>query len=228
MEGTDKYQFVAGRQEHFSEPNKFFHCVSETLRNAPFKAVFIDVMEHCLKPAQIRDYSYYMTELGRWAKLAQHYEIALVMVTHTGKNAGQNYSDPIDHIIGSAGITAAADWILIMQKSQDGQAATLYSEGKMGAASEHSLKKKNGIFFEIDGLERDRLIQRKTAQYEIYECIKANSGIKQKQIVEKLNKQKQNVSRDIIKLLKNDYISGNPNDGYFAFTPPDYPDDTDD
>ena len=54
------------------------------------------------------------------------------------------------------------------------------------------------------------------------------SGIKQWQIVEKLNKQKQNVSRDITKLLKNDYISGNPNDGYFAVTLPDYPDDTDD
>ena len=43
-----------------------------------------------------------------------------------------------------------------------------------------------------------------------------------------LKKHKQNVSRDIIKLLKNDYITGNPNDGYFAVTPPDYPDDTDD
>ena len=59
------------------------------------------------------------------------------------------------------------------------------------------------------------------------QCMKANPGIKQKQIVEKLNKQKQNVSRDIIKLLKNDYITGNPNDGYFAAISPDYLDDTD-
>jgi len=228
LEATSEYQFVAGRKDHFSPPDKFYDNVSEALSMYPFKAVFIDVMEHCLKPAQVRDYSYYMNELGRWAKLAQHYEIALVMVTHTGKNAGQNYSDPLDHIIGSTGITSAADWILIMQKSEDGQAAMLHSEGKMGAASEFSLKKKNGIFFEIDGLERDRLIQRKTAQYEIYECIKANSGIKQKQIVEKLNKQKQNVSRDINKLINSDYITGNPSDGYFAVKPPDYPDDSDD
>ena len=35
----------------------------------------------------------------------------------------------------------------------------LYSDGKMGAASGFLLKKKNGIFFEIDGLiKRDRLI----------------------------------------------------------------------
>tara|TARA_B100001057_G_scaffold451020_1_gene493615 strand:- start:76 stop:1053 length:978 start_codon:yes stop_codon:yes gene_type:complete len=228
LEATSEYQFVAGRKDYFSSPDKFYDNVSEVLSMYPFKAVFIDVMEHCLKPAQVRDYSYYMNELGRWAKLAQHYEIALVMVTHTGKNAGQNYSDPMDHIIGSTGITSAADWILAMQKSEDGQGATLHSEGKMAAAKTFSLVKRNGIFYEIDGLERDRLIQRKTAQNEILECIKANSGIKQWQIVEKLNKQKQNVSRDIIKLLKTDYITGNPNDGYFAVISPDYPDDTDD
>ena len=54
---------------------------------------------------------------------------------------------------------------------------------------------------EVDGLERDRLIQRKTAQNEIFECIKANPEIKQKQIVEKLNKPKGNVSRDITKFF---------------------------
>ena len=98
----------------------------------------------------------------------------------------------------------------------------------MGKPTTFSMVKKNGIFYEIDGLERDRLIQRKTAQNEIFECIKANSGIKQKQIVEKLNKHKQNVSRDIIKLLKNDYITGNSNDGYFAVTPLDELDYSDD
>lgn len=221
LEGTDKYQFVAGRQEHFSEPNKFFHCVSETLRNAPFKAVFIDVMEHCLKPAQIRDYSYYMTELGRWAKLAAKHKIALLMVTHNGKNAAQYYPDPLDHIIGSAGITAAADWILIMQKSQDGQAATLYSEGKMGAASEHSLKKKNGIFFEIDGLEKERLIQRKPAQNKIREYVIANPGAKQVDIAKALKMDAGNVSRDCGKLTGDNYIYLTDN-GYFAT--PDNPD----
>ena len=97
----------------------------------------------------------------------------------------------------------------------------------MGAASEFSLVKRNGIFFEIDGRER-QAIQRKPAQNEIFECIKLNPRIKQKQIVEMLKKHKQNVSRDIIKLLRNDYITGNSNDGYFAVTPPDYPDETDD
>ena len=216
LEATDEYQFVAGRQDHFSSPDKFYETVSETLSMYPFKAVFIDVMEHCLTPAHIRNYSYYMNELGRWAKLAQHFEIALVMVTHNGKNAGQIYNDPMDHIIGSTGITSAADWVLTMQRSKDGQAATLHSEGKMGAATEFSLKKKNGIFYEIDGLERDRLLQRKTAQNEIFECIKENPRIKQSEIVEKLNKHKGNVSRDITKLLKQNYITGNSSEGYLA------------
>ena len=78
----------------------------------------------------------------------------------------------MDHNIGSTGITSAADWILIMQRSENGKATMLCSEGKKGAASAFSLEKKNGIFFEINGLERDRLIQLKTAQNEIFECIK--------------------------------------------------------
>ena len=49
-----------------------------------------------------------------------------------------------------------------------------------------------------------------------FECIKANPGIKQKQIVEKLNKPKGNVSRDITKLLKDDYITGNSFKGYLV------------
>ena len=74
--------------------------------------------------------------------------------------------------------------------------------------------KKNGIFYEIDGLERDRLLQRKTAQNAIFECIKENPHIKQKEIVEKLKKPKGNVSRDITKLLKENYITGNSSEGY--------------
>ena len=76
--------------------------------------------------------------------------------------------------------------------------------------------RKNGIFYEIDGLERDRLLQRKTAQNEIFECIKENPHIKQKEIVEKLKKPKGNISRDIAKLLKENYITGNSSEGYLA------------
>ena len=78
----------------------------------------------------------------------------MVLVTHSGKGAAQYYSNPLDDIFGSAGITAAYDCVLVMQRSEDGQAAMLHSDGKMGAASGFSLKKKNGIFFEIDGLEK--------------------------------------------------------------------------
>ena len=216
LEASDDYQFVAGRTEHFSSPNTFYENISEALRIYSFKVLFIDVMEHCLKPEKVRDYPYYMKELGRWAKLAHHHGMAIVLVTHTGKNAGQTYSNPIDHLIGSTGIGSAADWVLAMLRSDDGQSVKLHSEGKMGKPTTFSMVKKNGIFYEIDGLERDRLIQRKTAQNEIFKCIKANPGIKQKQIVEKLNKSKGNVSRDITKLLKEDYITGNSFEGYLA------------
>ena len=112
----------------------------------------------------------------------------------------------MDHIIGSTGITSAADWILIMQRSEDGQAAMLCSEGKMGAASEFSLKKKKDIFFEINGLERDRLIQRKPAQDKILEHVRINSVAKQVLIVKALKMNAGNVSRYCKKLIGDDYI----------------------
>ena len=66
LEASDDYQFVAGRTEHFSSPNTFYENISEALRIYSFKVLFIDVMEHCLKPEKVRDYPYYMKELGRW------------------------------------------------------------------------------------------------------------------------------------------------------------------
>ena len=216
LRASDDYQFVAGRTEYFASPDTFYDSISEVLTMYPFKVIFIDVMEYCLKPEKVKDYSYYIKELGRWAKLAHHHKIAIFLVTHTGKNAGQTYSNPIDHLIGSTGIGSAADWVLTMLRSDDGQSIKLHSEGKMGKTTTFSMVKQNGIFYEIDGLERDRLLKRKSAQNEIFECIKENSHIKQKEIVEKLNKPKGNISRDITKLLKENYITGNSSEGYLA------------
>ena len=109
-----------------------------------------------------------MSELGRWAKLAHHCGIAIVLVTHTGKNAGQTYSNPIDPLIGSTGIGSAADWVLAILRSDDGQPDMLHSEGKMRKPTTFLMVKKNGIFYEIDGLERDRILQRKTVQNAIF------------------------------------------------------------
>ena len=132
LRASDDYQFVAGRTEYFASPDTFYDSISEVLTMYPFKVIFIDVMEYCLKPEKVKDYSYYIKELGRWAKLAHHHKIAIFLVTHTGKNAGQTYSNPIDHLIGSTGIGSAADWVLTMLRSDDGQSIKLHSEGKMG------------------------------------------------------------------------------------------------
>ena len=216
LSASDKYQFVAGRAESFSSPDTFYQRLSETLSFNPFKAVFIDVMDHCLRPAHNKDYSYYMNELRQWARLAHHHEIALVLVTHSSKGAAQYYENPLHHIIGSMGVTAAADWVLVMQPSQDRRGAMLHSEGKMGAANTFSLVKKNGIFYEIDGFEKDRLIERKTGQYAVLEYIRNNPGTMQKQIVDALKKPPGNISRDIGKLLKSNYVFGDPIKEYSA------------
>ena len=112
-----------------------------------------------------------------------------------------------------------------MQKSEDGRGAMLHSEGKMAAAKTFSMVKKNGIFYEIDGLERDRLIQRKAAQNEIYEYVISNPGAKQVDIAKELNMDTGNVSRNCKKLISSDYIYLNGGGGYYAT--PDNPDKSD-
>ena len=54
LEASNDYQFVAGRTEHFSSPETFYKNISEALKLYPFKAIFIDVMEHCLRPQHYR------------------------------------------------------------------------------------------------------------------------------------------------------------------------------
>ena len=65
-----------------------------------------------------------------------------------------------------------------------------------------SINKKNRIFFEIDGLEKERLIQRKPAQNKICEYLIANPGAKQVDIAKALKMDAGNVSRDCGKYIQ--------------------------
>ena len=51
---SDDYQFVAGRTEYFASPDTFYDSISEALKMYPFKVIFIDVMEYCLKPEKVK------------------------------------------------------------------------------------------------------------------------------------------------------------------------------
>ena len=225
FEATKNFQFHPGRHGQFASPKAFRSKIEEMLNNCRFDVIFIDTMNMALTPQSMTshrsdDYSYYASELRLWAELAVKHNIAIFMVHHTGKAAHVHYPDPLDHLLGSTAITATADWVLVMQRTQDGQGASLYVEGKMAKSQEFGLEKVDGIYYRIVGHAKDLALSRKKAQEEICDCIKANPGIRQFEIVQKLERSKQNVNRAVRKLMRDGYITGTSNDGYTILETP--------
>ena len=72
----------------------------------------------------------------------------------------------------------------------------------------------DGIYYRIVGHAKDLALSRKKAQEEICDCIKTNPGIRQFEIVQKLERSKQNVNRAVRKLMRDGYITGTSNYGY--------------
>ena len=218
-----QYIFQCGKERVFSSSDEYRAKVHQFLEktknmNEPVDAVMIDTMRSMMPDSYKNDYEYYTKHLDPWSKLAFKYKASILASTHSPKGAKDYYPNPLDHVIGSVGIQATADWILVMQSSEDGRGGVLHSIGKMGADLELSLQKKNGIFYEIDGLEKDRKLQRKKAQNRIVEYVTANPGIRQVDIAKALNMDKGNVSVKCKKLMRGNYIYMNGEDRYYPTT----------
>jgi len=225
FEDTKNFQYHPGRHGQFASPQAFRSKVEQMLDVHRFDVIFIDTMNMALTPQGLTphrsdDYSYYASELRLWAELAVKHNIAIFMVHHTGKSAHVHYPDPLDHLLGSTAITATADWVLVMQKAKNSEDAMLYVEGKMAKAQEFALEKVDGIYYRIAGHAKDLALSRKKAQQEVCDCIKANPNIRQFELVQKLERSKQNVSRAVGKLIRDGYITGNSNDGYTILETP--------
>ena len=75
-----------------------------------------------------------------------------------------HYTDLLDHLLGSTAITATADWVLVIQKTQDSQGASLYIEGKRVKSQELGLEKVDGNCYRIVGHAKDLARSRKEAE----------------------------------------------------------------
>ena len=216
-----------GREAELAKPENYLCIIEDILSIQRFDAVFLDNMQMVLpsKPGRKDDYEYYYDHLPKWARLAEKYKCAIVMVHHARKDNGQAHPNPLQSILGSTVITGACDTILVIQKSDDGQAYTLNVMGKFTPDKTYSMTKQDGLFI-IEGYEKEASLKRKAAQDAIYQCIKENPQIRQVEIAKKLNKHKSNISRDIKKLLRSGYIEELP--GYrYSVLPPDNIDNLD-
>lgn len=220
LSGTDLVHH-RGREGPLVSPGHYLAAIDDILSIHRFDVVFLDTMQMVLPPKSKGkdDYAYYYEHLPKWAALSVKHKCAIVMVHHAKKADGRPDPNPLESILGSTAITGACDTIMVLQKSDNGQAYTLHVTGKFTPDKSWNMVKKNGLF-EIDGYAADAARKQNAAQHAIYNLIKDNAGIKQFEIADKLNKQKSNVSRDVKKLLKNSHITGTPAEGYSTIKTP--------
>ena len=86
----------------------------------------------------------------------------------------------------------------------------------MAERQTYQLTKTNGIYFEIAGTEKEALIKGKSTQNKILEYVKDNPGVRQVDIVRALKLLKTNVSRDMRKLLQDEYVTIDDKKRYYA------------
>ena len=151
--------------------------------------------------------------------LAVKHKCRIVMSHHAKKADGRPDPNPLESILGSTAITGACDTIMVLQKSDNGQAYTLHVTGKFSPDKSWNMVKTDSLFV-IDEHAKIAALKRNKAQNAIYNLVKDNAGIKQVAIAEKLNKHKQEISRGIKKLLEKEYIQGSVHEGYTVLETP--------
>src|SRR5207249_1521861 len=98
-------------------------------RNPETRLIVVDVLKK-VRPKRKKNSQLYEEDyehLEPLQKLAQRYEVAIVVVHHTRKSAGE---DVFDEISGSIGMTAAPDAVLVLHRSRSEADAEVWITGK--------------------------------------------------------------------------------------------------
>ncbi|MDA9856444.1 helicase RepA family protein, partial [Paracoccaceae bacterium] len=102
-----------GREAELAKPENYLRVIEDILSTYRCDAVFLDNMQMVLPAKLVRkdDYEYHYDHLPHWARLAEKYKCAIVMVHHARKDNGQVHPNPLQSILGSTAITGACDTI---------------------------------------------------------------------------------------------------------------------
>lgn len=226
IEGNDRLCIVCGRDGQLAKPNEYLQKIRQLMLAREFDAVFLDNMELVLpdRAKQSDDYAYFYKHLPEWAALAAQENTAIVMTHHTTKETRE---DPFKSILGSQAIIGCCDSVFVLERGSQANQFSLHATGKFSVDAVHNLKK-DGPVFEFDGSARMAKLKQNSGQFKVYEYVRENPHCTQKEILNNLGLLKQNISRDIAKLITRGLISGNASIGYSIITDADYFDDLDD
>ena len=136
------------------------------------KAIFIDHMTLILpRKANPNHYDNFVPELKPWSDLANNCNVSIFMVHHTRKENNEAEHNPFNSILGSQGIMASFDTVLIMKKASDGNGAVLRVTGKDVEEKEYRLSKQK-VSWKIEGLESVASLG--STQTKIHSYVKTN------------------------------------------------------
>lgn len=168
------------------------------------KAAFIDTMHHILpRLNKSRDYESYVHDLKPWSELAVSLNKSILMVHHTRKENNEAENNPYNSILGSQGIMASFDNIMIMKKSSDAKGTVLNVIGKDVEEKEYRLKKMY-VGWEIEGLESEASLG--NTQTKVFALIKSSPGLCRSRIKDKLTLDGSYLTKIIKKLLYKNLI----------------------
>jgi len=89
------------------------------------------------RPKNVDAYDFDMSVGGALQSLAQERHVCILLIYHNRKTEGE---DPLDDVIGSTGLTAAADAVLVLRRGRGQADATLFVTGRDLEEQELALK----------------------------------------------------------------------------------------
>ena len=174
--------------------------MQSSIKNREFKikAIFIDHMTLILpRKSNPKHYDDFVHELKPWSDLADNYNLSIFMVHHTRKENNEADHNPFNSILGSQGIMASFNTVMIMRKASDGNGAVLSVTGKDVEEKEYRLIRQE-VSWKIDGLEIEASLG--DTQQKVLSHLKAFPGKNRSQLKEDLNLDGSYLSKIIQKL----------------------------
>jgi len=156
---------------------KGYDQIREWLDAAPApRLVIVDVLQAAVETSGIgdlNDYGFASGCLSHFTRLADEYEISVIVVHHTNKRDAT--ADVFDAILGSTGLIGAADQALVLTRQRGGDGGALHAAGRdlVGGDFELALNFDRGVWINKGDLEE---VEQSSRFQTILEILRTNDG----------------------------------------------------
>ena len=105
------------------------------------RLVVVDVLGCVWRPDRRSDpYVQAYEMIGEFKRFAETYNVAVILITHTRKRGPGDGDDPFDRVLGSTGITSAADFTIVLDRRSNSKLGTLSITGRDVASDTFSVE----------------------------------------------------------------------------------------